>query len=53
MLGNEFRINSYTHSTQYVYSIGVFKNNNFVVVWYSNQDGSSYGIYAQLYNYNL
>ena len=47
MLGNEFKVNQYTTSHQYNPSIGIFKDNGFVISWYShNQDGSSNAVIA-------
>ncbi|MEM6698028.1 MAG: T9SS type A sorting domain-containing protein [Bacteroidota bacterium] len=49
-VGEEFRINSYTTSTQFVPSVGMDSDGNFVVTWASlGQDGSNLGIYAQRY----
>lgn len=50
-LGNEFRINTYTSSYQSSPCIASFSNGNFVVAWSSlGQDGSGYGIYAQIFD---
>ena len=47
MLGNEFKVNQYTTHHQYYSSIGIFKDNGFVISWYSyNQDGSSNAVIA-------
>ncbi len=52
-IGSEFRANSYTTSNQQVPSVASFSNGNFVVTWQSwLQDGSSYGVYGQLFNGN-
>lgn len=49
-LGSEFRVNTYTASTQKLPDIAMDGGGNFVIVWSSvNQDGSSFGIYAQRY----
>jgi len=49
-LGPEFRVNTYTTSTQFYPSVAADPSGNFVVVWQSHsQDGSSYGIYGQRY----
>ncbi len=48
--GPEFRVNSYTTSTQVFPSVAIDGNGNFVVAWESNtQDGSGYGVFAQRY----
>jgi len=48
--GAEFRVNSTTASEQYASSITALADGGFVVSWMSNdQDGSSFGIYAQRY----
>ncbi|UCE37558.1 MAG: fibronectin type III domain-containing protein [Thermoplasmata archaeon] len=50
-LGNEFKVNTYTADVQDFPSIGMDEDGNFVISWESkDQDGSSYGIYAQRYN---
>ena len=49
--GSEFRVNTFTLSGQSHPSVAMDDNGNFVAVWHSNgQDGSSDGVYAQLYN---
>lgn len=49
-IGNEFRVNSYTTSTQYAPAVAIDRDGDFVIAWQSNaQDGSSYGIYHQRY----
>jgi len=48
--GSEFLVNSYTTSYQGAPSIAMDADGGFVVVWESNQDGSSHGVYAQRYN---
>ena len=51
--GGEFRVNSYTTGTQQVTSVDMDDSGNFVVTWASlNQDGSNYGVFAQLYDAN-
>ena len=51
--GSEFRVNTYTTSSQQNASIAVLSNGGFVVSWHSNgQDGSGLGIYAQRYDVN-
>ena len=50
-LGSEFRVNTYTSSSQYQPSVAALDGGEFVVTWtsYNNQDGSGYGIYGQRY----
>ncbi|MEH2135616.1 beta strand repeat-containing protein [Nostoc sp.] len=50
--GNEFKVNTYTTSSQDNPTIAINANNgDFVISWTSNgEDGSSEGIYAQRYN---
>jgi hypothetical protein len=52
--GAEFRVNTYTTNEQYLPSVAMDDNGNFVVAWasYAQEAGSfsSYGIYAQRYN---
>ncbi|WP_442769303.1 hypothetical protein, partial [Zoogloea ramigera] len=48
---NEFRVNTFTSSSQYEPDVAAFADGRFVVVWRSDgQDGSSAGVYAQRYN---
>jgi hypothetical protein len=48
--GSEIRVNSYTTSSQRWASIAA-TTSGFVVVWHSNlQDGSTYGVFGQLYD---
>jgi hypothetical protein len=50
-LGPEFRVNTYTTSTQSRPSVAADPAGNFVVVWHSNtQDGSSTGVFGQRYD---
>ena len=53
-IGSEFKINTYTISNQQNPSVSSLINNNFVVVWESNnnQDGSGYGIFGNIYQSN-
>jgi hypothetical protein len=52
-LGAEFRVNSYTNSSQAAPSMAALANNSFIVAWESDgQDGSSYGVYAQRFDGN-
>ena len=48
--GSEFRVNTYTTSSQYAPSIAMDLTGDFVVVWQSYQDGSGYGIFGQRYD---
>jgi hypothetical protein len=49
--GDEFRVNSYTTSSQTSSAITSLATGGFVVVWGSYaQDGDDYGIYGQRYN---
>jgi hypothetical protein len=49
-LGNEFRVNTYTASSQFGPAVAADSSGNFVVVWASSfQDGSFSGIYGQRY----
>ena len=50
-LGPEFRVNTYTTGAQSAVAVAAGPAGNFAVVWTSEgQDGSSTGIFAQLYN---
>ena len=49
-VGPEFRVNSYTTGTQYMYRVGACGNptGDFLVVWASvGQDGAGLGVFAQ------
>jgi hypothetical protein len=48
-LGPEFRVNTYTTSSQALPSVASDASGNFVVVWSSTQDGSSLGVFGQRY----
>ncbi|KKK97792.1 hypothetical protein LCGC14_2649210, partial [marine sediment metagenome] len=49
--GLEFPVNTYTINSQEHPSVTNLNNNGFVITWGSyGQDGSSYGIYGQLFN---
>ena len=49
--GSEFRVNSYTSSTQSYPSATALSDGGFAVTWQSSgQDGSGYGIYGQVFN---
>jgi hypothetical protein len=48
--GSEFRVNSIVNGSQAHSSVSMDSDGDFVVTWQSdNQDGNSYGIYAQRY----
>ncbi len=49
--GPEFRVNTYTISSQGYPSVAADSAGNFVVVWdsYFNQDGSGFGVFGQRY----
>jgi len=49
-LGGEFRVNTYTTASQRAPSAALADTGTFVVVWSSQQDGSSTGVYAQRYD---
>ena len=47
-VGPEFRVNTYTTSSQSVSAAASDPSGNFVIVWASlNQDGSAYGVFGQ------
>jgi hypothetical protein len=48
--GSEFRVNAYTTGIQRSPAVAMDADGDFVVTWESNQDGSSYEVYAQRYN---
>jgi len=49
--GSEFRVNTFTTVGELHSTVTADTDGNFVVAWSSaNQDGDSYGVYAQLYN---
>jgi hypothetical protein len=49
--GPEFRVNTHTTNSQARPAVAVTGAGGFVVVWESNlQDGSGYGVFAQLYD---
>ncbi len=48
--GSEFQVNSYTSNSQFRPSVAIDADGNFVVAWQSNQDGYSYGIFAQRFD---
>jgi hypothetical protein len=49
-LGGEFRVNTYTTSSQDSPAVAVDATGGFVVVWVSEQDGSSNGIFGRRYD---
>lgn len=50
-ISDEFRVNNYTFSSQTYPAVAVLSNDGFVITWSSHeQDGSKYGVYAQIYN---
>jgi hypothetical protein len=49
-IGSEFQVNTYTTNQQYLPAVGMDANGNFVVTWYSAEDGSLFGIFARRYN---
>lgn len=50
-LGNEFQVNTYTAGNQLYPVIAIDHNNDFVIVWESqNQDGSGKGVFGQRFN---
>ncbi|MEH1796410.1 beta strand repeat-containing protein [Nostoc sp.] len=52
--GNEFRVNTTTNDSQSNPKVAIAANGEYVISWQSNgQDGSSNGIYAQVYNSSL
>jgi hypothetical protein len=46
-LTGEFQVNTYTYSTEARPRVAAEGNGDFVVVWYSNHDGSDDGIFAR------
>jgi hypothetical protein len=48
--GSEFRVNTFTTGSQSNPSVAIDSAGDFVISWQSDQDGSSYGVYAQRYN---
>jgi len=49
-VGSNFQVNTYFTNKQEDIGLGVFSDNGFVVTWWSFQDGSLSGVYAQLYD---
>jgi hypothetical protein len=53
VVGEEFRVNTYTSDNQFDVQTAVLANNRLVMVWVSDgQDGSRDGVYGQLYDGN-
>ena len=51
--GDEFQVNTYTTGNQSNSKVTGLKDDHFVVVWESsNQDGSGYGIFGQIFDSN-
>ena len=48
-LGSEFLVNTYTTYSQGFHSVAADSSGNFVVVWLSPPDGSSFGVFGQRY----
>ncbi|WP_417683881.1 tandem-95 repeat protein [Roseibium sp.] len=50
-IGSEFRVNTFTNSTQFYPSATHLGDGGFVIVWSSyGQDGSSYGVFGQRFD---
>ena len=50
-VGDEFRVNTYTHHHQRNAEVTVLNDDSYVITWDSkNQDGSQLGLYGQIYN---
>ncbi len=50
-INNEFQLNTYTSFSQYQQKVTALSNGSFLVTWTSDsQDGSSYGVYGQLFD---
>ena len=50
-VGDEFRVNTYTNSTQYLTAVASLADGGFVMTWSSDgQDGARRGIYGQRYD---
>jgi RHS repeat-associated protein len=49
--GGEFQVNTYTTGNQALPKVGMSSSGHFLVVWYSSlQDGSSEGVFAQMFD---
>jgi hypothetical protein len=54
LIGAEFRVNTYTNNEQSLPAVALGNGDRFLVGWRSqNQDGSGYGVYAQLFGTGL
>ena len=52
-IGTEFQVNTYTAGDQLLSNVATLTGNRFVIAWQSNgQDGSGYGVYAQMFHFN-
>jgi hypothetical protein len=50
-LGREFRVNTYTTSSQFFPAVASDSSGNFVVVWNSfDQDGSGHGVFGRRFS---
>jgi hypothetical protein len=49
-LGGEFQVNTYTTNNQVYPTVAMASSGDFVVVWESPQDGSTYGVFGQRFN---
>jgi hypothetical protein len=50
--GGEFQVNTYTTGNQFFPAVAMDDAGDFVVVWSSPQDGSSYGVFGQRFQFN-
>lgn len=48
--GSEFQVNNYTTGKQYLATVAADGPGNFIVAWNSPHDGSSEGVFAQIYD---
>lgn len=51
-IGGEFLVNQNTNNYQGLPAVTEIVNNRFVVVWEDENDGSGYGVYAQIFDAN-
>jgi len=49
-VGTEFRVNSYTTSSQFIPAVAADDAGNFVVMWESYQDGPNVNVFARRFN---
>ncbi|MCA9110358.1 MAG: PKD domain-containing protein, partial [Planctomycetaceae bacterium] len=49
-VGGEFRVNTYTVSSQSIPAVSMTDTGNFIITWSSFQDGNGFGVYAQRYD---